>query len=59
MAGDSQWPECAEVATVLQSDQAEGNDDQKDSFLMNVPTEEERCVSTKRERSYKCIPVWA
>ena len=33
-------PEGAEVAAVLECNQAEGDNDEKDSLLMNVPAKE-------------------
>jgi len=57
MASNSQWPKCAEVATVLESDQTEGNDDQKNGFLVHMPAEEEGCISAESQSSYKYLPV--
>lgn len=57
MTGNGQWSESAEVSTILQSDEAEGDDDQKNCLLMDVPAEKEGGVSTKCHCSYKCLPV--
>ena len=40
MAGDSQRPESAEITTILQSYQTEGNDDKQNRFFVDMPTEE-------------------
>lgn len=44
MARNGEWAECAQVASVLKGDEAEGNDDEQDGFLVNVPAEKEGCV---------------
>lgn len=41
MARNCQRSEGAEVATVLEGDETEWNDDEENGFLMHMPTEEE------------------
>lgn len=41
MACNRQRSEGAEVATVLEGDETEWNDDEENGFLMHMPTEEE------------------
>lgn len=42
----------------MEGDQAEGNNDQEYSLLMNVPTEKERRVAAKCDCAYKGLPRW-
>lgn len=41
MACNREGPKCAEVASVLERYQAERDNDQENSFLMNVPAKQE------------------
>lgn len=57
MAGHRERPERAEIPPVLESDQAEWNDNQEHSFLVNMPPEKECGVSTKRNGADEVVPV--
>lgn len=47
MTRDGQRAEGAEVAAVGEGDETEGDDDEKDSFFVDVPAEEEGCVAAE------------
>lgn len=58
MACHSKGSEGPKVAAVVERDEAEGNNNQQDSFLVNVPAEEEGCVSAERGSSNEVGPCW-
>lgn len=45
MTRDCKWSERSKVSSVLERYQAEGDDDQQNCLLMDMPTEKERRVS--------------
>lgn len=47
MACDCQRTESTQVSPVFQSDQAEGDDDEEYSLLMDMPSEQKRGVATE------------
>lgn len=47
MASDGEGTESTKEATIAESDEGGGNEDQQDGFLVNVPAEEERGVGTE------------
>lgn len=49
MASDGEGAECAEVSTVFEGEEAEGDDDEKDGFFMDVPAKEKGGVATEGE----------
>ena len=56
MTSNSQGPESPVIPAILERYQAEGNNDQEYSLLMNVPAEEKRCVATERDGADKGFP---
>lgn len=56
MTRDDEWPECAEVSSVPEGDQTEGDNDQQDGLFMHVPAKEERGITTQRHCSDKVFP---
>lgn len=58
MACNSQGSECTKESTVVERNQAEGNDDQEDGFLVNVPAEEEGRVTAECDCAHKRLPRW-
>ena len=56
VARDGQRPERAQVAPVAQRDEREGDDDEQDGLLVNVPAEEERGVAAQRDGAYEAVP---
>lgn len=57
MARYCERPECAEISSVFERDQAEWDDDQENGFLVDVISEKERGVSAERDRADKRFPV--
>ena len=57
MARNRQRSEGAEVATVLEGDETEWNDDEENGLLMHMPTEEEWCIAAEGDRTDKRIPT--
>lgn len=57
MACDGQRPKCSEIPPIFQGPQAERYDHQENSFLVDVPTEEERGVTTQSDGSDESIPI--
>lgn len=47
----------AEVPAVFEGYQAEGNDNQEDSLLMDVPPEQERGISAESDSAHESIPI--
>jgi hypothetical protein len=47
MACYGERAESSKVSTVVECDQAEGDDDKENGFLVDVPAKEERGVGTK------------
>lgn len=58
MTRNCERPESAQVSSVFQREEAEGDDDEEDRFLMDMPAEEERCVAAERDRCHKIVPRW-
>ena len=56
MASYGEGAEGAEVATVFEGDEAEGEDDEEDGFFVDVPAEEEGGVATEGEGADKGLP---
>jgi hypothetical protein len=56
VACHSQWAESTEVPAVVECNKAEGNNNQQDGFLVDVPAEEERCVSAESGSCNKVGP---
>ena len=57
VAGDGERPEGAEVSAVFQGEEGEGDDDEEDGLLVDVPAEEEGGVAAKddcREEGFPC-----
>ena len=50
--------EGAEVSTVSEGQETKGDDDEEDSFLVDVPAEEERAVAAKRKSGGEGVPIW-
>lgn len=57
MAGYCQGTERTKMPPVLESDQAEGNNDEENGFFMNMPSKEERRVAAESDCSNESIPV--
>lgn len=57
MPRNCQRSECAEVATVLEGDKTEWDDDEENGFLVHMPAEEERCIAAEGDRTDKSIPT--
>jgi hypothetical protein len=49
VTGYGERTEGAEISTVLECEQAEGDDDKEDGFLMDMPAEEKGGVAAERE----------
>jgi hypothetical protein len=47
MACYGEWAERSKVSAIIERNQAEGDDDKENSFLMDVPAEEERGVGAE------------
>jgi hypothetical protein len=58
VASDRQRPEGAKEPAVVERNQTKGDDDQKDRFLVNVPTEEKGSIATKSDCANKRLPRW-
>lgn len=56
VSGNCQWSECAQIPSILQSYQTERDDHQQYGFLVNVPAEQKRGVSTESQTTHKVIP---
>ncbi len=56
MTADGQGAEGAEVAAVLEREKAEGDDDEEDRFLVDVPAEEEGGVGAERQGGDEIVP---
>ncbi len=56
MTADGQGAEGAEVAAVLEREKAEGDDDEQDRFLVDVPAEEEGSVGAERQGADEVVP---
>ena len=56
MACHSQWTEGTEVPAIVECNEAEGNNNQQDGFLVDVPAEEERGVSAESGSCNKVGP---
>lgn len=46
------------MTPVSKGDQTEGDDDEKNSLLVNMPSEEERGVTTQSDCANKGLPGW-
>lgn len=57
MPGHSQGPEGPEVSPIFQSNETEGNDDEENRFLVNMPTKEKGRISAESDGTNKRIPV--
>lgn len=51
--------EGAEIPTVLESDQAEWNDNEEDCLFVDVPSKKERGVSAKSNGAHEGCPLGA
>lgn len=49
-------PKSSQIPSVLQRKQRKGDDDEEDSFFMDVPAEEERSVRAECQRC--CESMW-
>jgi hypothetical protein len=47
------------MSAVVKCDEAEGNNNQQDGFFVDVPAEEERCVSAKSGGCNEVGPCWS
>lgn len=56
MSCDRKGTESAKVSSVFESNQAEWDDDQEDSLLVDVPTKQERGISAESDSAHKSIP---
>lgn len=52
----SQGPEGAEISSIFQSNQAKWNNDKENSFFVDMPTEEKRCISAEGDSTNKTLP---
>lgn len=59
MTRHCQGSECTKISSILERNEAEGNDDKQDSFLVNVPTEQERRITAECGCSNKGMPARA
>lgn len=57
MTCDRQWSECAEVASIFECNEAEWDNDQKNSLFVDVPAKEEGGISAESDSSDKRFPV--
>lgn len=57
MSRNRQRSEGAEVATVLEGDETEWDDNEENGFLVHMPAKEERCIATEGDRTDKGIPT--
>ena len=56
MSRNSKWTKGAEIPTILQGQQTEWYDNEKDCFLVYMPSEQERCISTERNGTNEDFP---
>lgn len=56
MAGYREGAEGAEVASVFEGEEAEGDDDEEDGFLVDMPAEEEGRVAAECEGADEVVP---
>jgi len=54
----SQGSKCAQVSTVFESNETERYNDEQDSFLVDMPSEEEGSIATKSDCSDEGVPGW-
>lgn len=59
MSGYGERTECTQVSSVVERDEAEGDDDEEDGLLVYVPAEKERCIGTECSGRDKVGPGWA
>ena len=52
-----QWSKCSKVATVFESEKTEWDDDEEDSLLVDMPSEEEGCEGAHRDGTHEVVPV--
>lgn len=58
MTGHGKRSEGSEISAVLQCEEAEGYNDQQDSFLMHMPAKEEGSVAAECQSANKDFPRW-
>ena len=56
MSGYSQGAESAKVPPVFERDETERDNDQKYRFLMDMPAEQERCISAQGDGTNESLP---
>lgn len=56
MAGYGQGTEGAQMASVLERDEAERDDDEEDGLFVDVPAKQKRGISTQRDGPYEAVP---
>jgi hypothetical protein len=56
VTSNSQGAESAEVATIGESDEGEGDDDQEDGFFVDVPAEEKGSVAAEGDGADESLP---
>lgn len=58
MASHSQRPKGTEIATVFECEEAEWDDDEQDSLLVNMPAEQKRRITAERNCRDEGHPGW-
>ena len=56
MAGYGQWSEGAEVSSVLESNQAEWDNNKQYGFFVNVPPKQEGRITAEGDSADECVP---
>lgn len=51
--------ESSEMSTIFECDQAERDNYQQNCFLVNMPAEQEGCISAECQGAYKGVPGWS
>lgn len=59
MTRNRKWSESSEMSTVFECNQAERNDNQQNCLLVDMPAEQEGCISAECQSSYKSVPSWS
>ena len=58
MTGYCQRPERSEISAIFERKKAEGDDDEKDGFLVDVPAKQEGGVPAEGKGGNESVPGW-
>lgn len=58
MPRDGEGTEGAEITAVFEGNEREGDDDEQDGFLVDVPAEKEGGVAAEGYGADECFPGW-